>query len=149
MTNQQTLSIPGVAFHHLGLLTEKPEKAAIVLQSFGYTISEPVHDNLQQVKLQMASLDNEHAHIEIITPFITNHKLIELVQRQNDYMYHSCFTVENMNVLIEEFSNRNIRAFQISPPKPAILFSNKHVSFYAIEGLGLVEFIDQNYEANN
>ena len=31
----------------------------------------------------------------------------------------------------------------ISPPKEAILFGGKRVSFYPIEGVGLIEIIDE------
>ena len=38
----------------------------------------------------------------------------------------------------ERFSVRSI-----SPPKEAVLFGGKRVSFYLVEGVGLIEIIDE------
>ncbi len=37
----------------------------------------------------------------------------------------------------------NCKVYSISPPKKAILFGGKRVSFYLVEGIGLIEIIDE------
>lgn len=132
----------GIRFHHLGLLTDLPAAATTALTLLGYSVAEPVHDPLQGVDLRMAEGDNEFARIEIITPGSSDSALSKMVKRRGDCMYHSCFTVKDVNATLASLAELGLRVITVSAPKPAVLFGGKQVSFHSVEGLGLVEFIE-------
>lgn len=132
----------GIRFHHLGLLTDQPAAAMKALTLLGFRVAEPVHDPLQGVDLMMAEGPGEGARIEVITPSSRDSALARLVTRRGDYMYHSCFTVKDVEATLSSLAGLGLRVTTVSPSKPAVLFGGKRVSFHAVEGLGLVEFIE-------
>lgn len=132
----------GIHFHHLGLLTDQPAAAATALTFLGYRVADPVYDPLQDVDLRMAEGHSEFARVEVITPRSRDGALAKLVSRRGDYMYHSCFTVTDVNATLSSLAGLGLRIITVSAPKPAVLFGGRQVSFHSIEGLGLVEFID-------
>jgi hypothetical protein len=132
----------GIRFHHLGLLTDRPDAAASALALFGYRVATSVHDPLQDVDLRMAEGASEFARIELITPRSRDGALAKLITRRGDYMYHSCFTVKDVAATLAALSARGLRVATVSAAKPAVLFGGKQVSFHAVDGIGLVEFIE-------
>ena len=134
----------GIRFHHLGLLTDQPGAAATALTLLGFGVAEPVFDPLQGVELRMAEGHNDFARIEIITPGSGDSALSKLVKRRGDYMYHSCFTVKKVSATLAALADLGLRVVTVSEPKPAVLFGGKLVSFHSVEGLGLVEFIEDD-----
>jgi Glyoxalase/Bleomycin resistance protein/Dioxygenase superfamily len=132
----------GIRFHHLGLLTDAPDAAASALGLLGYRIAEPVFDPLQDVHLRMAEGPVEGATIELITPASREGSLAKLVTRRGDYMYHSCFVARDVAATLAALAGLGLRVVTVSPAKPAVLFGGKRVSFHSVEGLGLVEFIE-------
>lgn len=134
----------GVRFHHLGLLTDAPEQAAGALGVLGYSVAPAVFDPLQGVHLRMASLPVPGATIEIVTPASREGALAKLVTRRGDYMYHSCFVAREVLAVLAEMAKLGLRVVTVSPPKPAVLFGGKLVSFHAVQGLGLMEFIEDD-----
>lgn len=132
----------GIRFHHLGLLTDAPAAAATALTFMGYRVAEPVYDPLQDVHLRMATGPVEGAAIELITPSSREGALGKLVTRRGDYGYHSCFVVADVAAALSALSDLGLRVVTVSPSKPAVLFGGKHVSFHSVQGLGLVEFIE-------
>lgn len=135
----------GLRFHHLGLLTDAPQAAATALGLMGYRIAEPVFDPLQDVHLRMAEGPVEGSTIELITPASREGSLAKLVTRRGDYMYHSCFVARDVPGTLAALEALGLRVVTVSPPKPAVLFGGKPVSFHSVEGLGLVEFIDDGH----
>ena len=134
----------GLTFHHLGLAAKDPEAAAEFLLGLGYAAGDTVYDPLQNVHLRMC----EHARmpaVEIISPGKGEGPLDKmLAAHKSGLVYHMCFSAENLAQSLEKLeSDENVRLFAVSPPKPAILFGGKRVSFYLIEGTGLIEIIDE------
>ena len=140
--DQTTASQVGIRFHHMGLLTDAPAAAATALTFMGYHVGDPIYDPLQDVHLRLAMGPSEGATIELITPNSRNSALARLMTRRGDYMYHSCFVAKNVDAALFALSGLGLHVFTVSPAKPAVLFNGKHVSFHSVEGLGLVEFIE-------
>jgi len=132
----------GIRFHHLGLLTDRPDAAASALAVLGFHVAEPVHDPLQGVDLRMAEGQSEFARIEIITPCSRDSSLGKLVARRGDYMYHSCFRARDVAATLAAFEAQGLRVVTVAAAKPAVLFGGQRVSFHAVDGIGLVEFIE-------
>jgi len=133
-----------IAFHHIGLLTGQPEEAIKRLQALNYLPGEVVFDPLQEVELCMCIGQSGEPSIEIITPTKKNNSLSNLLKRRNDYMYHVCFTTPSFAQGLEALTVLDAdRVFEITPPKPAVLFDGAKVAFYSVPGLGLVELLEQ------
>lgn len=134
--------IQGVSFHHVGLLTDNPDAAVTVLSVLGYSIDRPVTDELQDVHLQMAHAGPGTAQIEIIAPRSAKSPLMRLLRRRDDHMYHSCFCVRSVDAVKAAIMQNGLELHTIMPPTPSILFGSAMVSFYVIQGLGLIELLE-------
>lgn len=132
----------GIRFHHVGLLTDQPAAAAKALALLGYKVADAVYDPLQDVELRMAEGASPFSTIEVITPVSRDGALAKLVTRRGDYGYHSCYTVANFEATLDALRALGLRVVTVSASKPAILFGGQRVSFHSVEGLGLVEFIE-------
>jgi methylmalonyl-CoA/ethylmalonyl-CoA epimerase len=133
----------GLKFHHLGLAAHDPQPAAHFLTGLGYRIGPMMMDPLQNVQLRMCT----HAtmpDVEIISPAKGKGPLDKFLASHKDgLVYHICYASSNLAASLEAIeSNENVRLFNISPPKEAVLFGGKCVSFYLVAGVGLIEIID-------
>ena len=65
--------------------------------------------------------------------------------KREGLVYHMCYRSRRPGSIIG--SPRRAMAachvYCVSPPKEAVLFGGKRVSFYLIEGVGLIEIIDE------
>lgn len=134
----------GLAFHHLGLAVKSPEPAAQFLTGLGYRISSMMFDPLQNVHLAMCT----HQHmpdVEIITPAEGKGPLDKMLSANREgLVYHMCYASPDLKTTLDALeSDPNLRLFCVSPPKEAVLFGGKRVSFYLIAGVGLIEIIDE------
>ena len=133
-----------LSFHHVGLLTDRPDDAKLRLQRLNYHLSETIFDPLQEVHLCMCDGTNGEPSIEIVTPTQNNISLSGLLKRKNDYMYHVCYTTPSFEQGIKALLiNDTDRIVEVMPPKPAILFGGAHVAFYSVSGMGLIELLEQ------
>jgi len=131
----------GLHFHHLGLATKKCDKAIIFLKGLGYSVSEPVYDSIQNVNLIMCS-NPSLPDIEIIYPAQTSGHLDTILKDNSEQFYHICYTSGNVSDSLEKIRAEN-RIITISERKPAVLFSNKYVSFYLVAGFGIIEILEE------
>ena len=66
----------------------------------GYRAADPVYDSLQHIELRMAEAHSEFARVEVITPRSRDVALAKVGSRRCDYLYHSCFTVKDVNATL-------------------------------------------------
>ena len=134
----------GLSFHHLGLAAKDPEAAAHFLTGLGYRIGPTIFDPLQNVRLAMGVHDHM-PDVEIITPGEGEGPLDKLLStHKNGLVYHVCFTSTDLDRSLEALEgDGKLSVYSISPPKEAVLFGGKRVSFYLVEGVGLIEIIDE------
>ena len=147
MMTMSGLSSPnkwGLAFHHLGLAAKDPKAAAQFLTGLGYHIGPMIFDPLQNVHLAMCGHD-QMPDVEIICPAEGPGPLDKLLSTHKDgLVYHMCYTCADLDGSLDALeSDEHLSVRSISPPTEAILFGGKRVSFYLIEGLGLIEIIDE------
>lgn len=131
----------GLKFHHLGLATKKCDKAVKFLKGSGYAVSESVFDSIQNVNLIMCTHPSM-PDIEIISPAQTSGHLDILLKEHSEQLYHICYTSGNLSGSLEKIKAEN-RVMTISERKPAVLFSNKFVSFYLVAGFGIIEILEE------
>jgi hypothetical protein len=147
MMTMSGLSSPnkwGLVFHHLGLAAKDPKAAAQFLTGLGYRIGPMIFDPLQNVHLAMCGHD-PMPDVEIISPAEGPGPLDKLLSSHKDgLVYHMCYTCADLDGSLDALeSEEHLSVRSISPPTEAILFGGKRVSFYLIEGLGLIEIIDE------
>jgi Glyoxalase/Bleomycin resistance protein/Dioxygenase superfamily len=134
----------GLAFHHLGLSAKDPKAAALFLTRLGYRIGPMVFDPLQNVRLAMCAHD-QMPDVEIISPAEGPGPLDKLLATHKEgLVYHMCYTCPDLDRWLDALeSDDRLSVRSISPPTEAILFAGKRVSFYLVEGVGLIEIIDE------
>lgn len=134
----------GLSFHHLGLAAKDADAATAYLTGLGYRVGPQVYDPLQNVNLAMFNHD-AMPDVELICPAEGAGPLDELLSTHKDgLIYHMCYTSTDLDASLEAMeSDGELRLYEMSPPKPAVLFGGKPVSFYVIGGVGLIEIIDE------
>jgi hypothetical protein len=128
-------------FHHFGLLSTNAEASCQLLVNLGYEVLGPIEDPLQNVCAYWGSHSTLPC-VEIISPTATPGPVSNLAKRIQQGVYHLCFEVSDAQTFIERIAGGN-RVLQVSPPKRAVLFENRLISFYLVEGFGLVELLEQ------
>jgi methylmalonyl-CoA/ethylmalonyl-CoA epimerase len=128
-------------FHHFGLAVRKPEKTLVFLKLLGYQIGAVTYDELQRVNLIMCNSD-DHPDIEIIYPGSVPSPVDKIIELNNESIYHCCYEISDLNHTITQFRDKGLRVLMLSPPTPAILFGGRNVSFYRLDGFGVVEFLE-------
>ena len=133
----------GLTFHHLGLAVKTPDAAVALLAGLGYDAGDAIFDPLQNVFLLMCTHPTMPS-IEIIYPAKGPGPLDKLLVRHKDgLVYHLCYTTQNLDKSLEALGSENgMRVICVSPPKAAVLFGGKEVSFYVVADVGLIEIID-------
>jgi methylmalonyl-CoA/ethylmalonyl-CoA epimerase len=132
--------LPGVKFHHLGLAVREDAEALTYLKHFGYKAGEKIFDPEQNVFVRLCTSD-AYPDVEIVTPGEGKTPLDPILQRQPEALYHNCYEVKDPDALVKSLETANLRVMPLSPPKPAILFNGRKVSFYRVIGFGVIELL--------
>jgi methylmalonyl-CoA/ethylmalonyl-CoA epimerase len=131
----------GLRFHHLGLAVSEPQRAIRFLGGLGYDTGVVTYDALQQVNLMMCR-HHDMPDVEVIFPGETPGPIDKLLAVNGECVYHLCYETDNLQIVLAEMQQDNNRLICISHPKPAVLFANRQVSFYAVRGFGLIEILE-------
>jgi methylmalonyl-CoA/ethylmalonyl-CoA epimerase len=132
----------GLQFHHLGLAVAKKAKALKFLRGLGYEIGDEIYDPIQKVNLLMCS-SSGLPQIEIIMPAEKQGLLDNILKGRTELIYHTCYITNDLNSSIEAIRNDQNRIVPVAGRAPAILFGDKYVSFYLIDGFGLIEILEE------
>jgi catechol 2,3-dioxygenase-like lactoylglutathione lyase family enzyme len=137
------MTSPGVdlGFHHLGLAVRRPEKETRFLTLLGYRIGDVVFDPLQRTHLILCRHEAMPA-VEIIYPGEGEGPLDGLLAGRHELIYHVCYHVESLDGALAALREGGVRVTTVSPPKPAVLFGGRPVSFHMVPGFGLVEILE-------
>ncbi|SRR5258706_9681492 len=131
-----------LAFHHFGLAVRQPEEAAAFLSALGYRLGEPHFDPNQNIHLILGIHDTQPP-VEIIYPGPDEGPIDKWVRRHpSGVIYHLCYATENLEEILAQWQASGLRVLCVSPPKPAVLFRGRKVSFYNVVGMGLVEILE-------
>lgn len=135
----------GLAVHHFGIGTTRPEKTLLALRALGYVEERRVRDELQGVDL-IWCIRGESPAMEIVSAIGPESPLQSIFARQLDAgLYHLCFEmITPLAETLAGFESRALRVITVREPLPAILFDGREVSFHMIQGLGLVELLGQH-----
>ena len=131
----------GLTFDHLGLAVRKPDKALRFLEASGYKATGTVYDGEQNVNLIMCTSDTM-PNVELIFPGESKGPVHKILERVDSGIYHMCFSTARPQESIDQMKTGGLRVVCLSPPKPAILFQGRMVSFYNVIGFGVIELIE-------
>jgi methylmalonyl-CoA/ethylmalonyl-CoA epimerase len=133
-------------FHHIGIAVKEFDQAVSYYQSLGYKKQnhDIVRDELQRVDLILLKHITQ-PDVELVRPIDEKSPINNYIKNSDAVMYHTCYEVESFSRVINELK-KNFRVFNVSKPKPAILFNNRLVSFYYIYGVGLIELLKSRDE---
>ena len=121
------------------------EAAVAYLTGLGYRgRAERIYDPLQNVNLGMFT-HAEMPDVEIIYPAegrgpARRTPVDPQGRARLSHMLHVRRPRRSLEAMEIEVS---LRLFEVSSPKPAVLFGGKPVSFYVVGGVGLIEIIDE------
>jgi Glyoxalase/Bleomycin resistance protein/Dioxygenase superfamily len=132
----------GLSFHHLGVAVRRPSEALAFLHGLGYRSTDSVFDPEQNVNLMMCTHETM-PRVEIVYPAKGKSPIDPFIGRHgNGLVYHPCYVTHDLGRSLAQFEAAGICAVCVAPPRPAVLFGGREVSFYNIVGIGLVEIID-------
>ena len=107
----------------------------------GYEVTGQVYDPLQNVHLWLCTHIAMPA-LELVAPADGTGPLDEILASAGESLYHLCYETANPNSSVAALKVAGHRVICISPPKPAVLFDGRRVSFYLVKGLGLIELLE-------
>jgi len=133
--------LQNLKFHHIGIAVSDFEKISSFYCSIGYKKFNKsiIRDELQVVDLILL-IHDFHPNIELVRPFNERSPINNYLKSSDVAIYHFCYEVDSFSDVIKELK-KNFRVFNVSKPKPAILFNNRLVAFYYIHGVGLIELL--------
>lgn len=127
-------------FHHIGLAVPEPEPTFRFLAIQGYTEGHQVFDPLQGVNLAMR-YHQTMPDFEVIWPGDTPSPIDKMIKRNGPMMYHCCYETADVDDTLRWIADAGFEIFTVSPPKPAVLFGGREVSFHMIGKFGLIELL--------
>lgn len=138
----------GLTFDHLGLAVRQPQKATHFLRGLGYSVGETVYDPLQKVNLIWCESQTMPA-VELIYANTdeTSSPVDNILRDASAMIYHQCYRSADTQASIQAMKEDSVRVFCVSDKKPAILFQDRPVSFYMVDGFGLIEIIECGNDA--
>lgn len=131
----------GLTFNHLGLAVSNQAKALNFLKGLGYHIGDEVFDPEQNVNLVLCR-SQTMPDVEVVSQSKQPSPLDNILKKNRDLIYHACYTTDNLKDTLSSVEQDQNKFICILPPKPAILFSGKLVSFYLVNGFGIIEIME-------
>lgn len=129
-------------FHHMGLGLRSEKRAIFFLKDTGYEIGDKIYDPLQLVNLRMCRHDSQ-PDIELVLPGESDGPLTPLLKHFDELIYHICYEIDDLDEVLDRLDEIGLRALPVTAPKPAILFGGRMVSFYKVQGFGLIELLER------
>lgn len=80
--------------------------------------------------------------VELILPGNGEGPLTPVLKRYNEIIYHSCYETSELGQSLNAIQATGLRIMHVSPPKSAVLFGGRKVSFYKVMGFGLIEILE-------
>jgi hypothetical protein len=127
-------------FHHIGLAVADPDATFRFLAFQGYVGGNRIFDPLQRVNLAMQH-HKTMPDFEVIWPGSEPSPIDKMIKRNGTMMYHCCYETDHVEDTLRGIADAGFDMAIVSPPKPAVLFGGREVSFYLIDNFGLIELL--------
>lgn len=130
-------------FHHLGYAVADIEayvRDYLVPLFAPVSLSEPVVDSIQQVRVCFAELRGG-MRIELVEGLGDNNPVSSIVGSRRGGFYHLCYEVDDLEATIALF--RANRYLPLAKPVPAAAFGGRRILFMISPQRDLVEFVEK------
>ena len=138
------MCLDNLPLNHIGIAVRDFDKSLNFYCLLGYKKMHPevVRDELQTADLIMLTHDSM-PNIELVKPYSEKSPINNYLKENDSVIYHLCYEVKSFDKIVKELK-KEFRLFNVSEPKPAILFDYKLVAFYYIKGVGLIELLEES-----
>jgi methylmalonyl-CoA/ethylmalonyl-CoA epimerase len=137
------MSLSSLDLHHIGIAVRSFERSLAYYSLLGY---ERVNDSIVRDELQFVDLimltHKLQPDIELVKPYSSTSPVNKYLKDHGISIYHFCYEVEDFESTIKDLKSK-FRIFNVSKPKPAILFNYRPVTFYFIHEVGLIELLQK------
>lgn len=122
-------------FHHIGIACENIEEVIVFLESTFNIVkkSKIIWHEIQAVDACLLT-SSDGANIELVSG-----KNIDSFVKKKQFLYHSCWEVDDIDASINSFVNNN--SVLILEPTPSLLFNNRKVAFL-YTSIGILELLE-------
>lgn len=134
--------LDGLTFHHMGLAVKDDGPALTMLGALGYSAGERVLDPLQNVYVRLCTA-RDRPTVEIVQPGPGERSPVDgIISRFNEMIYHTCYETQDLAQTLAGLQAAGLRVLTLAPRQPAVLFGGRHVSFYRVQGFGILELLE-------
>lgn len=134
--------LSALTFHHLGLAVKDDSAALRMYGALGYDIGERVNDPLQNVYVRLCTAPGRPT-VEIVQPGEAGRSPVDgIISKYNEMIYHTCYETVDLAQALQALGALDLRPLALGPRRPAVLFNGRHVSFYRIQGVGVIELLE-------
>lgn len=134
-----SISVSGVRFHHVGVITGNLEASISLYASLGYAASIIYVDPEQKARIVLMQRE-QGPIIELIMPDSSESPAASWIQRIRAGPYHTCYEVDDLEAVMAFL--RCQRLFPVLGPIPAIAFDMRRVVFLWGDRSGLMELLE-------
>lgn len=131
--------------HHIGYLVKSIDKS---IEEILYSIqkhhkTKTVYDKEQDAFIKFVWFEDslEYSCLELVQPGNKNQKLLNLITKKGDHLYHICYETENFDIDYENLKNRG--AIIIKDKKKAIALNNRIVAFFYVRNGLIIELLQK------
>jgi methylmalonyl-CoA/ethylmalonyl-CoA epimerase len=122
-------------FNHIGIACENISEVIVFLESTFNIVSKSKIIYHENHGVDACLLTNDDGtNIELVSG-----KNIESFVKKKQFLYHSCWEVNNIDTAIKSFCDND--AVLISEPKESLLFNNRKVAFL-YTSVGILELLE-------
>src|SRR5262245_10705299 len=134
-------ALAGLDFHHLGLAVKDDGPALAFLSALGYQPLDRVFDPVQNVHVRLC-VGEGRPTVELVQPGPSGVSPVDhVISRFNEMIYHTCYATSDAAATVAAWKAEGLKVQTLSPPRPAVLFAGRPVSFYRIPGVGIIELL--------
>lgn len=126
-------------FHHIGYAVKNIQLTADVYIKQGWSTTETVIDNIQNVKICFL-FKNNMPLIELIEPIDEFSPTNQFLNKNGVSTYHICYKVENIIDAIKEY--RKLKFIPLFSPVEANALNNKKICYLYNSNIGLIEIVE-------
>ena len=132
------MNLDMMKIHHIGIAC-KNISATIEKKYKNCEYSQEFYDENQGVKIVfVTTIDNQK--IELIESIIDNSPVSKMLKERDEVVYHSCYTIDNINNAMSSLKNQNF--IQVSDIINAPALENKKIFFLYNASVGLIELLE-------
>ncbi len=128
---------------HIGIAVNSIDAMEEYYKSMSFVNTAATFDPLQNASLVMLKKDGLDS-IELVYMSDIERRTYISDGNKVGKPYHLCYRVKNFSEVLKELDNNNIPWEIVSQAKQAVLFGGKEVMFIHVQGVGVIEFLQDN-----